>query len=261
MIEERKIGFGQLFLLVILFSFLIQALHEGGHWAANQIAGRQPVWGVTSLVQIWGETPLHPEKWLPTVAPDGEPGWYRMGSAPASQLEFMLELAAGPFVSLWVVLASLALALRSKNPRVSRTALLLCLVGALTSAQYYLRAPLRSSNGDEYFMAAYFGFSKLWLEIPLGVVYLVCLVYGLAILENWRTRAKWFGALILGSPLTGIFMARSNEYLIQQINLENPLFMPVIGYSLPVLLVNSLVVIILAGWWYQAFKTNTPPVS
>ncbi len=252
--DYRKVNFWQLLLLVVLFAFLLQAIHEGGHWAVYQAFGRGPVWGFTSLVQLWSETPLHPDEWVQITAPNGEQGWVYLAS-PASKAEEFAMLAAGPLATLLAAIAGLVIMRSGKSPVARQMGLLLTLVDSFVYGQYYLRAPFRSSGGDEFFMAAYLGIPKYVIEIPLGLALVVCFILGLRALGSWQNGVRWMGAVLPGSFLTGLFLMQANQIVQTQINQGNPLFQPVLGFSLPVAIVNSLVVIGLAAWWYRTGRS------
>jgi hypothetical protein len=250
-VDYRKANFWVLLLLVILLNFLLQAVHEGAHWAVYQFFGKGPVWGFTSLVQVWGETPLHPDEWVKTIDPDGVTGWLRLATAPNKNQETIMD-AAGPLATLLTVIAGLVLARFGKRAITQQMGLLLALIGSFVFGTYYFRDLFRSGNGDEYFIAAYLGIPKIALEIPLALVYLACFVLGLCALGSWRNGAKWVAAVFLGSVPTGLFLMQANNVVQAQVNQGNTLFQPVLGYSLPVVLVNGFVFIGLAIWWYQA---------
>ncbi len=259
--DYRKASFWQLLVLAALFNILIQAIHEDGHWAVYQIMGRGPVWGFTSLIQLWSETPLHLGEWIPITAPDGEQGWLHLASAPSSPAEEVSALAAGPLATLLAVIVGLVLMRFSRSSVTQQMGLMLALVGSLSAGAYYWRAPFRGNSGDEYFMAAYLGVPKSVIEIPLGLAFSVCLILGLRTLGTWRTIAKWIGAVLLGSFLTGISLMQANEIVQTQINQGNLWFQPVWGFSLPVLIVNGLVFICLGIWWYRAGRLSFQPAQ
>jgi hypothetical protein len=254
-VDARKVNFWRLLVLAALFNTLIQAIHEDGHWAVYQAMGRGPVWGFTSLVQLWNETPLHPSEWIPVTTPDGEQGWLHLNSSPASTAEEVIMLAAGPLATLLTVIAGLSLRRFGKSPVAQQMGLLLALVGSLMAGPYYWRAPFRGNSGDEYFMAADLGVPKSVIDIPLGLAFLLCFILSLRALGEWRTMVKWTGAVLLGSFLTGISLMQANEIVQAQVNQGNSWFQPVWGFSLPVLIVNGLAFISLAIWWYRAGRS------
>jgi hypothetical protein len=73
--DYRKIDFWQLLMMVLLLNFVVQTIHEAGHWTVCETSELRPVWGFTELLQIWGDPPpIHPDEWVTTIAPDGEKG-------------------------------------------------------------------------------------------------------------------------------------------------------------------------------------------
>lgn len=258
---NRKANFWQSVLLVMVLTYVMQAVHEGGHWLVYQLAGRGPVWGFTSLIQLWDESPLHPEEWVQMTAPDGSQGWLRLASLPANKDETTVMLAAGPLAGLLATVCGLASGRFSKNPVTRRTGLTLALVGSLSAGLYYLCAPFRGTTGDEYFIAANLGIPQLFIDLPLGVAFGVCFWLGMHALTGWRERATWIGSILVGSPITGVTLMQANTLVTNQINQSNPLFQPVLGYSLPVCVANGAVLIALALWWYQAARVSAQPTG
>lgn len=255
--KRLKLSFASLFLLIFLLNFPAQFLHEAGHWAVYQAYGRQPVWGFTALVQMWDSTPLHPAEWVSFTSPVGEQGWLRLASAPESGLELFLSSAAGPLASLLAAVFGLLWARRSQRPTAKSIWLAFSLVISFVMTTYYLRSPTHI-GGDEFYMAAQLGIPKLLIEIPLGLAFAVCLALGLRELEGWRTRWTWLIALVVGGIPAGLLVSYADSAVRSQINLGNPWFVPVIGFSLPVLLVQALA---LAGLWLWSgwMRTRTLP--
>ena len=66
--DYHKTGFLQLIILSFLLNFVVQTIHEAGHWVILETSGRGPVWGFNQLLQIWDKAPLHSEKWVETVS-------------------------------------------------------------------------------------------------------------------------------------------------------------------------------------------------
>jgi hypothetical protein len=251
--DYRKANIWQLLVLIILLNFPVQAIHESAHWAVYQVFGRGPVWGFTSLVQIWGETPLHPDEWVKIVDPDGVEGWVHLASTPSKTEETVMN-AAGPLGMLLGIIAALGMARLGRSAITKQMGLLFALIGSFVFSQYYLRNLFRSGNGDEYFIASYLGVPKVAIDIPLGLAFLACFILGLRALGSWRIGVKWMGAVLLGSFPTGVFLMQANNIVQEQIDQGNPFFRPVLGFSLPVVLVNGIVFIGLALWWYKASR-------
>jgi hypothetical protein len=239
--DYRKAGFWTLLTLVLLLNPLVQALHEAGHWAVYQALGCQPAWGFIGLVQVWGQPPLDPTQWVETVAPDGERGWLALRSQPSGAGEFAAA-AGGPIASLLGMLGGVLLARFGKRPALQQTGLLLVLIGSFAGSMYYLRSPWRS-GGDEYDMAAYLGVPKALVELLFGLLFVGGLIWGLRRLGDWRTMGRWMAAAFLGSVATGVVLTLLDGVVRAQFSLGNPLFQAMLGYSLPVLLVNGLVLV------------------
>lgn len=233
---------------ILLLNLAAQAIHEAGHWAVYQIYGRGPTWGFIGMVQWWDTPPLHPDQWVTTTGPDGAPGWLRLTSATGSPLENGLVSAGGPLVSLLTAALGLVLARRSKEPATRQIGLGLALVAALVMTLYYLRAPMRT-GGDEYGIAIPLGLPKWAIEIPFAAAFMLCLALGLRQLDTWRTRLKGLGLILLAGIPTGIGLNLLDTLVREQVNRGNSLFQSVLGFSLPVLWVNILVLLGLWIYW------------
>ncbi len=240
----------------MLLNIFAQSLHEVGHWAVYQAFGRGPTWGFIGLVQWWDTPPLHPDQWMETTSPDGEPGWLRLASLPDSQLEEAVAAAAGPVASLLGAVTGLLIARSSRASLTREMGVTFALLIALVMALYYLRSPLRS-GGDESDLATALGVSKLLIEVIFGLAFAACLILGLWSLDNCRTRLIWLGAILIGSVTTGLLLAKADEIVRAQVNLQNPFFNPVLGVSLPVILVNLLALVALF-FWAWSFRRSTP---
>ena len=125
--NSHKIGFWQLFLLAFLRNFIVQMIHETGHWAIYQSYSRGPVWGFIGLVQLWDTTPLHPTEWVKTSLPDGEQGWLRLSSPTNGKVEEIISAASGPIASLFGAALGLLFVYRSKDRPIKQIGLMLTL--------------------------------------------------------------------------------------------------------------------------------------
>jgi hypothetical protein len=254
--DYRKIGFWRLVLLTLMLNFIAQTMHEAGHWAVYETIGKGPTWGFLGLVQMWGDPPpLHPNEWIETTAPDGGKGWLRLASAPTKTEEVAMN-AAGPLASLLGVVLGLGLMRWNRNPSLKQMGLVLALIASLIMGLYYLRGASRT-GGDEYFVAALLGIPKYTIDIPFGLAFIVAFILGVWSLGNWRTRFKWLGALLLGSLPVGVFLMYANILVFSQVNQGNPLFRPLLGFSLPVVFVNAAALFGLWIWWKQANKISS----
>jgi hypothetical protein len=251
-LNTHKLSFWQALILILLLNIAAQAIHEMGHWAVYQIYGRGPTWGFIGMVQWWDTPPLHPEEWVETTAPDGTPGWLRLTSATGSPLENALVSAGGPLASLLTAVLGLVVARRARNPATRQIGLELALVAALVMTLYYLRAPMRM-GGDEYEIATQLGIPKWTIEIPFAAAFMLCLALGLRQLDSWKTRLKSLGLILLAGIPTGIGLNLLDTLVREQVNLDNPLFQSVLGFSLPVLIMNVLVTLGLWICWRGIF--------
>ncbi len=251
--DYRKVGFWQLVMLALLLNFVAQTIHEAGHWAVYETLGLGPVWGFTGLVQIWDNPPpLHPNEWIETIAPDGEKGWLRLASSPTKTEDIMME-AAGPLASLLGVVFGLSLMRLNRNLVMKQIGLILALIISIIMSQYYLRGFSRMA-GDEYFLATLLGIPKYTIDIPFGLAFIIAFILEVWALGDWRTRLKWLGAILLGGVPVGLFLMNVNDLVQSQVNQGNPLFQPLLGFSLPVVVVNAIVLLALWIWWKWANK-------
>jgi hypothetical protein len=234
-VKSHEIPFWWLVLAALLLNILAQAIHEGGHWVVYQIAGCRPEWGFTSLVQMWDTAPQHPDGWVATTAPDGERGWLKLGSAPSPAVED-LSLAAGPLASLACVLAGLLTYRLGRRTPMRAGGLILAISTAFIMTTYYARGGMRS-GGDEGILAASLGIPKIAFDAPLGTAFAACLLFGLWMLKTWKERMRWFGAILLGIVPSGGLMVLADPLIRAGVDEGNPLFQPVMGFSLPVVVV------------------------
>jgi hypothetical protein len=68
-------------------------------------------------------------------------------------------------------------------------------------------------------------------------------------LPSWRVRGKWLGTILLGSVVTGVLMGMADPRIIAQVDAGSRWVQPILGYSLPVFVVNGLAVV---GVWLWA---------
>jgi hypothetical protein len=252
--KSQKISFWQLFLLALLLNFVVQMTHEAGHWAVYQSYGRGPVWGFIGLVQLWDTTPLHPAEWVKTSMPDGEQGWLRLTSPVNGKFEEVISSAAGPIASIFGAILGLLLVYRSKDGAIKQIGLMLTLMTSFTMTLYYLRSPLRTGS-DESAIAFQLGIAKAFIEIPFAIAFIACLVLGLRELDTWRTRLTWLAVILFNSISIGLTLNYVDTFLRSQVNEGNPLFWPVFGFSLPVVIVNGLACFGLWIWWRKMRKS------
>ena len=254
--DYRKIGFWQLVLLVFLLNFVAQALHESGHWVMLEPSGHAPVWSFTEIVQVWGDpAPLHPQQWLEVTAPDGGKGWEMLASEPGRNGMILMEIG-GPLASVLGVILGLSLMCFSRNPIQKQMGLVLAMIITLIMGFYYLRG-FNRPNGDEYFLAAFLGIPKYSLMLPFSLFYIASFILEVLALGDWRTRGKWLGAVMVGSLPAGVFLVYATGVVVSQLDQGNSLFQPVLGWSLPVLVVNLAAILTLCFWYRVAERRDS----
>jgi hypothetical protein len=243
----HQIRFLPLFVLAMLVNVLSQTTHETGHHLVYQLMGHEPVWAFTKLVQVWETPPINPDEWVETHGSEGEQGWLKLSSSIVGNVENATAAVAGPLAGLLGAVLGLLIASRSQNMRWRQIGLAFSLTASLTAVLYYLRAPIRT-GGDEYDVAVQLGVVKTAVEIPFALAFAACLAIGLRQLPSWRVRLAWLGTLLLGSVVTGVLMVLADPLIIAQVDAGSRWVQPVMGYALPVLLVNGLAFIGLWSW-------------
>jgi hypothetical protein len=235
---RQSLRFGFLILLGLLLTFTSQWIHETGHWLILRGYGREPVWGFTRLIQIWGKTPPDPWNWQRTVSPDGEVGWLKLNALPQTGFETALFFIAGPATSLFGLLAGIGLMHWAAHPGWRHLGRGLALSLSLGMTLYYLRAPWRT-GGDEAVFALAAGIPPWAVNLFLSLLFLAGLVLVLRSLPNWKSRIKWVGAFFLGSALAGVMLFFLDQWILQGTLAGKTIFQPILGFSLPVFIFNS----------------------
>lgn len=242
---KNNTRFLPLLVLAMLFNILAQAVHETGHHMAYQMMGHEPVWAFTKVVQLSETMPRYPDEWTKKTYPDGEINWLKVSSLPSGAMEEATMAVVGPLLGLLSAVLGLVMSRRSRNFTSKQAWLVYTLAISLVAVLYYLRASMRT-GGDEYDVAMNLGIAKTFVEIPLAFGYLACLVFGLRELPTWRIRLTWLGTILLGTIATGIPMVMLDQFIISQVDAGNPLFQPVIGFSLPVF---TTIILTFFGVW------------
>ena len=245
--QMYNIHFLPLLILAMLVNILAQAAHETGHHIAYQVMGHEPVWAFTKLVQLSEITPTNPDEWTKKTYPNGDTNWLKVSSLPASKTEEAIAAVAGPLAGLLSAALGLLMSRRSHKVTAKQAWLGYAITASLIAVLYYLRAPMRT-GGDEYDIAVSLGIAKAFVEVPLALGYLSCLILGLRELPTRRIRFSWLGTILLGSIATGIPMAMLDPVVIAQVDAGNPWFQSVIGYSLPVFFTIILTIVGLLAW-------------
>jgi hypothetical protein len=230
--KSMKLSFLWLVIAAFLLNFMAQAIHEGAHLLVYAAGGHGPVWGFTSLVQVWDTPPQHPETWVETTAPDGERGWLKLASNP-TQTESNICSAVGPLASLLSVITGLLVFRYAKKTSGRTLGLVLALITSLLMCFYYARSGGRTS-GDEGFLAASLGIPKWTLDLPMGLAFAACFLLSLVSIGNWKTALAWLGGCILGMIASAVPMVLADPLIRAGVERGSPWLRPVLGFSLPV---------------------------
>ena len=231
----------------MLVNILAQAVHETGHHLVYQVMGHKPVWAFTKLVQMSDTTPSHPDEWTMKTYPDGATNWLKTSSIPTGNIEEATAPSRRPLTGVFSAILGLIMSRRNIKATSKQAWIAYTLTISLAAVLYYLRDPIRT-GGDEYDIAVSLGVAKFIIEIPLMLGYLTCLVLGLRKLPVWRVRFTWLGTILLGSIATGLPMAMLDPVIIARVDIGNPWFQPIIGYSLPVFITIILTCLGLWAW-------------
>lgn len=250
-------AFGRLVFMVFLFNILAaQILHEAGHWTVMQVFGRQPLWGITSLVQLSERAPSSPAEWVEITNTDSSISWLHLGSLPTSDAEWVLFLAAGPLFQLAAVVIGLMVARNGRNPTVQIMGYLLAIVNAFGGFFYQIVGLLRGGGSDEKLIGHYLDISDIGISVVLAIGFGIGLVIALRAVETWKTRLKWIAAIVVGTFPVGPLLMVANSVIIEQVDADNPLFQSVLGFSLPVFM-TGLVCLLLIG--FMAYRWEIAP--
>jgi len=234
-----------LFVLAMLVNILAQVTHETGHLLSFQLTGREATWVFTKVAQM-SEPPTNPAEWTEITSPDGSPSWTKVSSMPSGTGRAVVAVA-GPLLGLLGAAFGLVMSRRSNKVTSKQVWLAFVLNLSLVAVLYYLRAPTRT-GGDEYDVAVNLGVAKSFIEIPLTLGYLACLVFGLFELPTWKIRFTWLGAILIGAIATALPMVLLDPFIITQVDAGSPWVQPILGYSLPVLITIVLTFIGLWAW-------------
>ncbi|HSG91464.1 MAG TPA: hypothetical protein VLA56_19765 [Pseudomonadales bacterium] len=213
-----------------------QILHEAGHWLVLTATGRQPVWGITALVQLWERTPVDPSAWTRFDSPAGDAGWLHVASLPGSDGEWAAFIAAGPLAQIVAIGIGLWLGARSASSSARTAGVLVAFVNGLTLLLYQVVGAVRGGGSDETLLEVYAGVPWSVAAGAFGLAAAAGLVVATARLADLRTRARWFGAAVLGGLATGPLFAGLQRAIIDGVDRGDPWFAPIMGFSLPVLL-------------------------
>lgn len=223
-----------------------QILHEAGHWLVLTVTGRNPVWGLTAVVQLADRAPVDASGWVASTGSDGAVTWLRMETLPGSDLEWFVFLVAGPLAQLLGVGVGLWLGVRAVRPTIRSVGLLIALVNGVGHALYQLISALQGGGADETLLAEYSGVPWWVFSGVFGLVAAMGAVAAVRRITGWQVRLRWVGATLLGAVATGPIFRFVQEAIIDGVDRGGALFTPALGFSLPVLILGAAGV---SGLW------------
>lgn len=247
----RSKNFFRLFLLSLFLGYLSIESHEFGHWLVLQIYSRDPLMGFGGLVQMWNRVPNDPDEWVNIHYPGVGDGWLHLGSLPESDFEWAVMLFTGEFMQLLLILVGIFLA---KKGRFKEIGSMLALFNSLRFIPGIV-GYLMGSKGDAYFIAYHTGVP----EILIRLIFISVEFFGFVwIFRHLRDRHLWFGAILLSYPFFRALMFIDFKIVRQQVDYGSPLFVSVLGWSLPVFIMNILIVVVLIYFALKSlYLTNT----
>lgn len=241
--KQLKVNFFQTVLLTLFIAYLgAQRLHETGHWVFSQIFHRAPTVGFLGLVQT-GVKPDNLNGWQTYIDPiGGETIWLRMNSLPQSNFEWATWMMMGQIFQILIILVGLFLIYRNKNILIKYLALIVIFINSFFQLFYLTLKLINATGGDEYFAAFFLGVNPRIITGILALFYCGVLLLIFYKIDGWGERIKLLIAGILSfglGPILGIF----DGWIRQQILLNKPIVQPIFGFSIPVLVVDFIVLI------------------
>jgi hypothetical protein len=222
----------------------VQRLHETGHWFLMQLYQRGPTVGFLGLLQSWDTQPSNLNNWQVLTIPGGEQGWLRLSSLPQSSFEWISLMMMGQLFQIFAILLGLYVLYRSRNRLVKEIAFLTIFLNAFSQLFYMIVKLINISGGDEYFATLYMDISPRLITGSFALFYCAIFVFSLHKLGEWPKRFKYLLAGLLSfsvGPILGIL----DKKILQQSLLDNPFVQPIIGFSMPVLLLDIIIVFLL----------------
>ena len=179
------------------------------------------------------------------VSPTGETGWLRLSSLPAGRAEWVVFLVAGPLAQVLAIAAGLAVAMRSPGPVRRTFGLMVALINAFGHFFYQLVSSLQGGGGDETLLGYYLGIPWPMIAALFGAAAGIGLVVSFYLLPSAKIRLKWGAALFLGTLPIGPLLMYANRQVIVNVDANNPWFRPLLGFSLPVLILGALSLLVI----------------
>ncbi len=242
-------------LLSALLVYISVEIHEFGHWLVLWIFGHEPVMSFNGLVQLWDTIPNHPDEWVKIYYPGIGEGWLRLSSLPSNNLEWILMLLAGPIMHPILILVGI-LFMRINNAFLQKVGVMLVLINGLKFLTNLL-SYFQGAIGDYYFIGVYSGIPHIYIVLLFVIVQFLGFAYG--IYKSGRLLKEEGASLLISIFLAGIIiitlLSKLNGLIVEGVDNKNPFFMPILGWPLPVLIVNILSLVMILS----LYKRSTSP--
>ncbi|MHA1797286.1 MAG: hypothetical protein ACTSVY_02460 [Candidatus Helarchaeota archaeon] len=225
-------------LTIFLISYLSGILHELGHQIILTITLRNPTMSFFGIVQMW-EPPLYSENWVKiTILGHGD-GWLRLSSLPGSAMEWVLMLLAGQLTQPILIFVGWHLWRKMEKQIYKELGIIIMFMNSIIFLNIIIN--YFSGFGDLHFINYFTGFP---LEILVAffagfefIGFLFTLIKIKTLIKSKKVGIYFFIAFIISKILMKI-IGIAHQFIIEQINLENPLFQPILGWSIPALITN-----------------------
>ena len=125
---------------------------------------------------------------------------------------------------------------------VKNISIIVVLYNSFNQLIYQLIKFINVSGGDEYFAAQFWGISPRAITGPLTIFYGVVLFLLLFQIYGWKERAKYLFAMLLAQSI-GPILGFLDSIIRQQAILDNSLVNSIFGFSLPVLVLDFIIII------------------
>jgi len=252
MVSNSSHSFSKILLLTIVVMYFSVELHEAGHWTVLQLFGRGPTMGFAGIVQRWDSPPMQPEHWQKISYEEIGTGWLRIHSLPQSNTEWAIMLLAGQLVPLLLIALGIGVYHRFKDsPFVPLFLMTVFVNGGMGFRR--LLGLLQGTKGDLYFLSLHIPVNPTLLTGIFIILQLTGFFWAWQQLSP-HNRRRWVIALFLTYLLVIMPLRFVDSYLRQQVNLENPWVLPVLGWSKAVLIVDLIMIFLIIRWWYWSKK-------
>ena len=164
-------------------------------------------------------------------------------------------LLAGPIMHPILILVGI-LFMRINNAFLQKVGVMLVLINGLKFLTNLL-SYFQGAIGDYYFIGVYSGIPHIYIVLLFVIVQFLGFAYG--IYKSGRLLKEEGASLLISIFLAGIIiitlLSKLNGLIVEGVDNKNPFFMPILGWPLPVLIVNILLLVMILS----LYKRSTSP--